>query len=234
MVFTSTRLYRRLRSSAVKEQAATFEERLRRRRRIARSKIWRREMSATVSNIVRPAVTKARRLFTQLLSASGDAIASYFIRRAAIAHPPRFRGPRTARHRPCAFRDRSRGPRPRHPSRPGEDLMMTSSVAGTDGRHDPGRLCRRVPDLLHEGRVRRRILHCRHSAVVDRDGPGTAGGLLAPLFVAMDLFALRYWKPSTWSKPDLVLLLPGLVIGIGLATCCSAFSTTAPSRSLWR
>jgi hypothetical protein len=42
--------------------------------------------------------------------------------------------------------------------------------------------------------------------------PVTAGGLLAPLFIAMDLFALRYWKPSTWSKPDLVLLLPGLVI----------------------
>jgi uncharacterized membrane protein YfcA len=46
--------------------------------------------------------------------------------------------------------------------------------------------------------------------------PVIAGGLLAPLFIAMDLFALRYWKPSTWSKPDLLLLLPGLVIGIGL------------------
>ena len=46
--------------------------------------------------------------------------------------------------------------------------------------------------------------------------PVTAGGLLAPLFIAMDLFALRYWKPSTWSKPDLALLLPGLVTGIGL------------------
>ena len=45
--------------------------------------------------------------------------------------------------------------------------------------------------------------------------PVTAGGLLAPLFIAMDLFALRYWKPSTWSKPDLVRLLPGLVTGIG-------------------
>jgi uncharacterized membrane protein YfcA len=45
--------------------------------------------------------------------------------------------------------------------------------------------------------------------------PVTAGGLLAPLFIAMDLYALRYWKPSSWSKPDLVLLLPGLVIGIG-------------------
>jgi uncharacterized membrane protein YfcA len=46
--------------------------------------------------------------------------------------------------------------------------------------------------------------------------PVTAGGLLAPLFIAMDLFALRYWKPSTWSKPDLLLLLPGLVVGIAL------------------
>jgi uncharacterized protein len=45
--------------------------------------------------------------------------------------------------------------------------------------------------------------------------PVTAGGLLAPLLVAMDLFALRYWKPSTWSKPDLARLLPGLLFGIG-------------------
>lgn len=46
--------------------------------------------------------------------------------------------------------------------------------------------------------------------------PVTAGGVLAPLFVAMDLYSLRYWKASTWSKPDLVLLLPGLVAGIGV------------------
>jgi uncharacterized membrane protein YfcA len=46
--------------------------------------------------------------------------------------------------------------------------------------------------------------------------PVTAGGLLAPLFVAMDLYALRYFKRSTWSGPDLLLLLPGLVTGIGL------------------
>ena len=50
------------------------------------------------------------------------------------------------------------------------------------------------------------------STVMD---PVAAGGLLAPLFIAMDLYALRYWKPSTWSRPDLRLLLPGLVIGIG-------------------
>lgn len=46
--------------------------------------------------------------------------------------------------------------------------------------------------------------------------PVTAGGLLAPLFVAMDLYALRYFKRSTWSGPDLVPLLPGLLAGIGL------------------
>jgi len=46
--------------------------------------------------------------------------------------------------------------------------------------------------------------------------PLAAGALLAPLFVLMDLFALRYWKPSTWSKPDLKLLVPALVVGIWL------------------
>lgn len=46
--------------------------------------------------------------------------------------------------------------------------------------------------------------------------PVSAGGLLAPLFIAMDLFSLRYWKPSTWSRPDLRLLVPGLVVGIGV------------------
>jgi uncharacterized membrane protein YfcA len=46
--------------------------------------------------------------------------------------------------------------------------------------------------------------------------PVTAGGLLAPLFIAMDLYALRYWKPSTWSKSDLKMLLPEFVAGIGL------------------
>ena len=46
--------------------------------------------------------------------------------------------------------------------------------------------------------------------------PLTAGALLAPLFVAMDLFALRYWRPSTWSKQDLKILVPSLLVGIGL------------------
>jgi uncharacterized membrane protein YfcA len=34
--------------------------------------------------------------------------------------------------------------------------------------------------------------------------------------VLMDLCALRYWKPSTWSKPDLLVLVPSLIAGIGL------------------
>jgi uncharacterized membrane protein YfcA len=46
--------------------------------------------------------------------------------------------------------------------------------------------------------------------------PLTAGALLAPLFVAMDVVAFRYWKPSTWSKPDLAVLVPSLIVGIGL------------------
>src|SRR5215216_2389471 len=33
--------------------------------------------------------------------------------------------------------------------------------------------------------------------------PIAAGALLAPLFIIMDLTALRYWKPATWSRPDL-------------------------------
>ncbi|WZB74236.1 sulfite exporter TauE/SafE family protein [Achromobacter insuavis] len=44
--------------------------------------------------------------------------------------------------------------------------------------------------------------------------PITAGSVLAPVFVAMDLFALRYWKPRTWSRPDLAWLVPGLLAGV--------------------
>jgi uncharacterized membrane protein YfcA len=43
--------------------------------------------------------------------------------------------------------------------------------------------------------------------------PISAGALLAPLFLVMDVFAFRYWRPSTWSRPDLVLLVPGLLVG---------------------
>ena len=46
--------------------------------------------------------------------------------------------------------------------------------------------------------------------------PIAAGALLAPLFIVMDLTALRFWRPSTWSRVDLAMLLPALVVGIVL------------------
>lgn len=46
--------------------------------------------------------------------------------------------------------------------------------------------------------------------------PLEAGALLAPLLVVMDVFSLRYWSAQTWSKPDLIILLPAMVAGVGL------------------
>lgn len=44
--------------------------------------------------------------------------------------------------------------------------------------------------------------------------PLTAGALLAPLLIVMDAFALRYFRPATWSLPDLAILVPALIAGI--------------------
>ena len=46
--------------------------------------------------------------------------------------------------------------------------------------------------------------------------PLTAGALLAPLLVVMDVFALRYFTPSTWSWLDLARLLPSMILGIAV------------------
>jgi len=46
--------------------------------------------------------------------------------------------------------------------------------------------------------------------------PISAGALMAPLFIVMDVFAFRYWKPSTWSRRDLAWLVPPMVLGIGV------------------
>lgn len=43
--------------------------------------------------------------------------------------------------------------------------------------------------------------------------PTTAGALLAPLFCVSDLAALRYWRASTWSKIDLMILIPAQLVG---------------------
>ncbi len=44
--------------------------------------------------------------------------------------------------------------------------------------------------------------------------PIKAGSLLAPIFVATDFYAFRYWRPRTWSRPDLAYLVPGLLAGV--------------------
>jgi uncharacterized membrane protein YfcA len=44
--------------------------------------------------------------------------------------------------------------------------------------------------------------------------PVMAGALLAPVFCLSDLLALRYWRVSTWSKPDLAVLVPGQIAGV--------------------
>jgi uncharacterized membrane protein YfcA len=43
--------------------------------------------------------------------------------------------------------------------------------------------------------------------------PTTAGALLAPLFCVSDLSAMRYWRASTWSAPDLKILIPAQLVG---------------------
>ncbi len=44
--------------------------------------------------------------------------------------------------------------------------------------------------------------------------PLEAGVLLAPLFVLMDALSLYIWRPSTWSRSDLVWLAPALLAGV--------------------
>lgn len=51
------------------------------------------------------------------------------------------------------------------------------------------------------------------SFIIDPIG---AAMIVAPLVSAMDMFTLRAFGPSSWSKPDLRVLLPGLVVGLGL------------------
>src|SRR5262245_61175695 len=43
--------------------------------------------------------------------------------------------------------------------------------------------------------------------------PISAGAILAPLFIPMDLMALRYFPPRTWSKPDITVLVPTMIVG---------------------
>lgn len=46
--------------------------------------------------------------------------------------------------------------------------------------------------------------------------PIQAAIVTAPLVLVMDIFAIGQFGPSTWSKPDLKWLVPGLMVGIAL------------------
>jgi uncharacterized protein len=46
--------------------------------------------------------------------------------------------------------------------------------------------------------------------------PIGAAIIVAPLVSLMDMFTLRTFGPTSWSKPDLKVLLPGLLIGLGI------------------
>lgn len=46
--------------------------------------------------------------------------------------------------------------------------------------------------------------------------PIGAAIIVAPLVCFMDMFALRSFGPESWSRPDLKVLVPGLVLGLGL------------------
>lgn len=48
--------------------------------------------------------------------------------------------------------------------------------------------------------------------------PISAGAIVAPLFIPMDIVALRYFPPRTWSKPDIRILIPTMICGIALGT----------------
>ena len=189
-------------------------------------------MSATLATIVRPEVTKRpRRIRSDFQRLLGRDRAPF---RPSRRHckASRARRPRAAGHRHRADRDRSGGPRLHHlfPTKGGCDdgprhaTLTVSTIlvafAGVflicfmKGAFGGGFSIVGIPLL---------------SIVMD---PVTAGGLLAPLFIAMDLFAL--------------LLLEALdVVEAGpcaapagardrhraSAICCSASSTIAPSRS---
>jgi len=55
--------------------------------------------------------------------------------------------------------------------------------------------------------------------------PIAAGALLALVLCLSDIVALGCWRPSTWSKPDLKLLIPGQLLGIGAGSYSCALQT---------
>jgi uncharacterized protein len=61
------------------------------------------------------------------------------------------------------------------------------------------------------------------STVMD---PISAGALIAPLFLPQDVIALWCFPPRTWSWPDLKVLVPSMVAGIGVGALALALLDT--------
>ena len=53
--------------------------------------------------------------------------------------------------------------------------------------------------------------------------PISAAIMMSPLVAFMDVFAIGAFGPSTWSKQDLLWLLPGMLVGIALGTAVVGF-----------
>ncbi len=63
--------------------------------------------------------------------------------------------------------------------------------------------------------------------------PISAGAIIAPLFIPMDLVALRYFPPRTWSKPDINILVPTMIVGTAIgAALLSALDTRLVSIAI--
>ncbi len=56
--------------------------------------------------------------------------------------------------------------------------------------------------------------------------PISAGAVIAPLFIPMDIVALRYFPPRTWSKPDINILVPTMIVGTAIGATVLAMLDT--------
>ena len=56
--------------------------------------------------------------------------------------------------------------------------------------------------------------------------PISAGAVMAPLFIPMDIVALRYFPPRTWSKPDIDVLVPTMIVGTAIGAAILAVMDT--------
>lgn len=56
--------------------------------------------------------------------------------------------------------------------------------------------------------------------------PISAGAIIAPLFIPMDIVALRYFPPRTWSKPDIRILVPTMIVGTAIGAAVLAAMNT--------